>query len=153
MDEHKISALLARPGIDPEARAELLKIAAIYLRNGTAMPESLRLHLAGAFDAAAQADRSERPKVLAECLGLVGEANRARKGKLPEDLPLVVGVFGDREAELGLRQKLADECGFSKSTAKARIEETRHALSDPDGNMRKLMDDNGTSSLARKREG
>mgnify|MGYP000923941249 CR=1 FL=1 len=66
---------------------------------------------------------------------------------------VAVLAFGDREAELGLRQKLADECGFSKSTAKARIEETRHALSDPDDNMRKLMDDNGTSSLARKREG
>lgn len=76
-----------------------------------------------------------------------------RKGKLPEDLPLVVAVFGNREAELCLRQKLADECGFSKNTAKARIEETRHALSDPDGNMRKIMAENGISSLARKRDG
>lgn len=76
---------------------------------------------------------------------------RPRKGELPKDLPLVVAVYGDREAEIRLRRQLADECGFDKNTAKARIAETREALADAEKeHLAKLMADNGLGSLIRK---
>ena len=141
MDERKISALLARPSIDPAARAELLKIAATFLRNGATMPENLRLHLAGAFDAAAQADTAERAKVLAESLGLVGEANRPRKIG-----PIEVVKASAKSGVLSAGQLMA-EYGISERTARQRIAEVRKAQQ----NLAKLMDDNGISSLVRKR--
>lgn len=76
---------------------------------------------------------------------------RPRKGCSIEDLVLPVAVFGDREAEIGLRKKVAEEFGFDKNTAKARIAETREVMADQKECLRQVMDDNGLSSLIRKR--
>lgn len=130
--ERRIAALLSRPGLDPEARAELLAIAATYLRSGEPMPEALRIHLADAFDATAKAGRSQRPKTLAEALGLVGEANR------PSKLGPVEVVKATVQSEDRLARRLMDDYGVSERTARKRIAEGKKA----NENLRKIMESN-----------
>lgn len=139
--EQRIFALLARPGIDPEARAELLSISASYLRSGDPMPEALRIHLAQAFEATAQAENSQKPKIIAEALGLVGEANRPRKIS-PIDV-----VKASAKDQTRLASRLMEEHGISERTARQRIAEVKEAHE----RLEQMKDANGLSGLIRKR--
>ncbi|MBB3996078.1 putative HTH transcriptional regulator [Sulfitobacter undariae] len=141
MENRKVDALLSRPGIDPEARIELLAIAATYLRNGEAMPENLRNHLAQAFEATAQADLSERAKTIGECLGIVGEAQRPRK------LGPIDVIKASANDEDRLAGRLMEEHKISERTARKRIAEIKAA----NEMMQEIMSNNGLSNLVRKR--
>lgn len=67
-DDRLAFALMARVMRDAEAAAEVLRIAAGYLRRGERMPDEIAEHVATAFDAAAMEPASKRARALARLL-------------------------------------------------------------------------------------
>lgn len=132
-NEAKISALLvrAKTEADVDASRELLEIAASILASRRPMPISLADHIANAFMRASnrEIDTKRRIEELAFNLGMVRNDGRPTK-RLPKgDMALAVAVYGDSEAEVGLRNAIAEAHGdMTENTAKARIQESRQVL-------------------------
>lgn len=132
-EDARIAALLirAKTEADVEAARELLEIAADILKSRRPLPALLADHIASAFKRAAnkEFDTKRRAQDLAFNLGLVRKDGRPSK-KLPKgEMALAVAVYGDAEAEFGLRTAVAEAHGdMTKNTAKAKIQEAREGL-------------------------
>lgn len=169
-NEAKIAELLRKVVSDPNAAAELLALAADYLKDREPMPDALADYLARAFRRAASTpqpddDRSsgegksiedERIARLIEGLCMRRETGAPRK-EVPKG-KIIAGlmIYGDKaEQEQGWRKKIADEHGVTKNTAKARIQEAREELpkaeTEATEQTRKIIEANGLQSLIRKR--
>ena len=75
-----VADILAKAPSDPEAAAQVLKIAAQCLRAGELMPPDLASFLADAFESAAlKPDEHSRAKTLARDLHLIAGGNRRPK--------------------------------------------------------------------------
>jgi hypothetical protein len=79
------SDVLARAPCDPEAAAQVLMIAARYLRAGEPLPDDLAKFLADAFESAGlKPDEHSRAKTLARDLHLIAGGNRRPKASYVE---------------------------------------------------------------------
>ncbi|GEQ77882.1 hypothetical protein CTTA_4887 [Comamonas testosteroni] len=169
-NEAMIAELLRKVVNDPHAAAELLALAADYLKSREPLPDALADYLAHAFRRAATTpppdnDRSsgegkslvdERIARLIEGLCMKRESGAPRK-EVPKG-KIIAGlmIYGDKaEQEQGWRKKIAEEHGLAKNTAKARIQEAREerpkAEAEAKERTQKILEANELLSLIRKR--
>lgn len=110
---------LAKADSDPEQAAQLLRIAARYLREGKPLPRGLDVYLADAFEAAMHKPEKDRGKALAL------ELNLSALNRRPAAYWLEVGEWmswettpdGGRPSQNELATRAAVEFGISESTA------------------------------------
>lgn len=165
-NEAKIAELLRRVDNDPHAAAELLTVAADYLKAREPMPDALADYLADAFRQAARTKppkngkriEDERINQLAHGLYM---KRRPEGGRPPKDVPkgdvaLTVAVFGNTESQTELSKAVRDatkgtEHEIGLSTARTRIQDAMSELSKGNEKTREIMETNGLQSLIRKR--
>lgn len=165
-NEAKLAELLRKVDNDPHAAAELLAVAADYLKAREPMPDALADYLADAFRQAARTKppkngkriEDERINQLAHGLYM---KRRPEGGRPPKDVPngkVLAGlmIYGDKvEEEQGWRKKLADEHGVSKNKAKAVIQKARAELPKVEAeareNTREIMESNELNGIVRPR--
>jgi hypothetical protein len=110
--------LLKRAEANPDAAAQVLLLAARYMREGQVVPENITAHLAGAFEAAMQKPQSQRGKALLLELHITATNQR------PADVDwYALGQRFDELVNMGESQnaaasQIAVEFGISESTAK-----------------------------------
>ncbi|UZT80737.1 hypothetical protein OF113_12045 [Ectopseudomonas chengduensis] len=158
-NEAKLAELLRKVDNDPHAAAELLAVAADYLKAREPMPDALADYLAHAFRRAATAPQpgdgkrieDERISRLAEGLCLKRKEGRPR-AKIPKgDVALTVAAFGETVSETKLKADLAAAYDVSTGTALARIKETKAALVEARENTREIIEHNELSGIVRPR--
>ncbi|MFZ2336376.1 MAG: hypothetical protein WAW35_15845 [Sideroxyarcus sp.] len=168
--EAQITELLRKVVRDPHAAAELLAVAADYLKDRKPMPGALADYLAHAFRRAASAPHpednrnsgegksieDERIARLVEGLCMKRESGAPRK-EIPKG-KIIAGlmIYGDQaEQKQGWRKKIADEHRMTKNTAKVRIQEAREERpkveAEANEQTRKILEANELASLIRKR--
>lgn len=150
----KVAVLLFEAKTRPDAAAELLEMAAEYLRAGEVMPEALAEYLASALDKAAKANGADRGDVLAQELMMKQSANAPTKGRefdlllaivkhdakvqslpkriskeLKKSLPEGVTV-ALRPLEKELVTEVMVALGVGERTAKQRIKEARGGMAE-----------------------
>ena len=158
-NEAKIAELLRRVDNDPHAAAELLTVAADYLKAREPMPDALADYLAHAFRRAATAPQpgdgkrieDERISRLAEGLCLKRREGRPR-AKIPKgDVALTVAVFGEDQSETKLKTDLAAAHDVSTGTALAHIKKTKAELVEAREKTREIMERNEITGIVRPR--
>ncbi len=157
--EAKLAELLRKVDNDPHAAAELLAVAADYLKAREPMPDALADYLAHAFRRAASAPQpgdgkrieDERILRLADGLCLKRKEGRPR-AKIPKgDLALTVAEFGETVSETKLKADLAAAYDISPGTALSRIKETKSDLVEAREKMREIMESNELTGIVRPR--
>lgn len=134
----RIAKLLRRVGSDVDAPAELLGIAAEYLKARKPMPDALADYLARAFRRAAATVESEdgrraedvRIVRLAHALGMTRNEGRPRANVSRGDLAMTIGHFGGDVSETELAKAIAEIYGVSESTARTRIKEAKAKIAE-----------------------
>lgn len=129
----KVAVLLYEAKQRPDAAAELLELAAEYLRAGEVMPEALAEYLASALHKAAKANGPDRGNVLAQELMVKQSANAPIKGREFDVLLSIVkhdaNVQSVPKEKRPLEKQLVSEVmaalGVGERTAKQRIKEAR----------------------------
>ncbi len=169
--ETRIDELLEKVAHDPNAAIDLLAVAADYLKNRERMPDALADYLAHAFRYATKVpppddDRSsgdgksiteERIERLVEGLCMKRSKAGAPRKEIPKGKIIAeLMIYGDQaEEKQGWRRKLAEEHGFTKNTAKARIQEARDELpkakAEATEKTQKILEANSLKSLIRRR--
>ncbi|WP_054304477.1 hypothetical protein [Gemmobacter sp. LW-1] len=86
-----VEQLLHRAKTEPDAAAELLQIAALYLRRAMTMPVELAEYIANAFSKAADAEILDRRDTLAAELHLQRKANAPVKVRPTDVVAMVMG--------------------------------------------------------------
>lgn len=110
--------MLKRAEANPDAAAQVLLLAAQYIREGQVVPENIADHLAGAFEAAMQKPQSQRGKALLQELHITATNHR------PADVDwYALGQKFDELVNVGESQnaaasQVAVEFDISESTAK-----------------------------------
>lgn len=154
--EARIGALLRkkRDG-DVAAAAELLGIAAAYLKARQPMPDALADHVAAAFAGAATISQGEsgrrveddRIAALVRRLGLKRSANRPAKPTPDGAIIAAIAMHGDHISETQMAKALTRTTDIRESTARTRIKTAKARVAAADGRIRRIMDDNGLDSL------
>lgn len=165
-NEAKIAELRRKVVSDPHAAAELLTVAADYLKARKPMPDALADYLADAFRQAARTKppkngkriEDERINQLAHGLYM---KRRPEGGRPPKDVPkgdvaLTVAVFGEDVTETKLKAELAEaykgtEHEIKQTTALNRIKETKAELSEARRKTREIMESNELTGIVRPR--
>ncbi len=129
----KIAVLLREAKTRPDAAAELLELAADYLRAGEVVPEPLAEYLASALHKAAKANGADRGKVLAQELMVKQSANAPIKGREFDVLLAIVKHDAKvqsvpkekRPLEKELVSEVMAKLSLGERMAKQRIKEAR----------------------------
>lgn len=114
----RVVEALARAEIDQDSAAQVLLLAAEYLRAGATMPRELAEHIAGAFVSAASKTPKLRGKQLALDLYLTA-ANRRKKGDW-----YTIGVEMDLLLAAGLKENQAAAELAAQTTAGDHLSES-----------------------------
>ncbi|PHQ97578.1 MAG: hypothetical protein COB39_10185 [Marinosulfonomonas sp.] len=132
--ERQIAVLLHEAATNPNAAAQLLLEASIYLRSNQAMPTALATYLANALSKAAKAGQSKRGETLAEMLGLTGKAQRLPKYR-SFDLFMLIILHDEKEraipSKLLKKELMYDVCELAnvkERQAKDLIRDARKKL-------------------------
>jgi|GEM_PF-3888879 len=163
-NETKIAELRRKVDNDPHAAAELLALAADYLKAREPMPDALADYLADAFRQAARTKppkngkriEDERINQLAQGLYMKRKDGRPRAKISKGDLALTVAVFAEDVTETKLKAELAaaykgTEHEIKPTTALNRIKETKAELSEARRNTREIMESNELTGIVRPR--
>ena len=118
---------LARLESDPQAPAEVLKIAARYLRNRERLPGNLADHLADAFEAAALKQRTHQGPALLRELGFT-QGNRRPAADWRDVGAYMSQRIDDGESQNQAAENTAAHFRISESTAKRLFREYREAM-------------------------
>jgi hypothetical protein len=159
--ETKISALLRKVENDPHAAAELLALAADYLKGREALPDALADYLADAFRQAARTKppkngkriEDERINQLAHGLYMKRspDGGAPRKDVPKGDVALAVAAFGGTVSETKLKAEFAAAYDVSEGTARSRIKEAKAELADASEKAREILEANELKSIVRQR--
>ena len=164
--EAHVTVLLRKVVSDPNAAAELLTVAADYLKAREPMPDALADYLADAFRQAARTKppkngkriEEERINQLAHGLYMKRrpEGGAPRKGVPKGDVALTVAVFGDVVSETKLKAELVaaykgTEHEIKPSTALNRIKETKAEFAEACEKTREIMESNELTGIVRPR--
>lgn len=140
----KAAALLRKIGTDTEAAAELLAMAAEFLKSREPMPDALADYLAIAFQRAAATYRDERVSQLGNDLGLTKVGASSKQ----VDPIAVAAMVASNESETQLKKRLAKDSGnISETTALTHIKKAKDARK----NTQKILESNELKSLVRRR--
>ena len=101
---------------DPKEAAEVLRIAAEYLREGKQMPRSLALFLADAFDRAMRKAPSVRGSELLLNLKLKTSNRRPVKANWEQVGSCLIELIDKKIPMLQAKMKVAEDFGISEST-------------------------------------
>lgn len=134
----RIAKLLNRIGSDVDAAAELLGIAAEYLKAREPLPDAIADYLAHAFRRAAgtveaeDGQRIEDARIarLTHGLGMTRNEGRPRANVSRGDVALTVAHFGDQVSETELAKAVAETYGVSKSTGRTIIKEAKAKIAE-----------------------
>jgi len=134
----RIAKLLNRVGSDIDAPAELLGIAAEYLKARKPLPDALADYLANAFRRAAgtpetdDGQRVEDARIarLAHALGMTRNEGRPRADVSRGGIAVAIAAFGDDVSESRLASAVAETYRVGKSTARTRIKEAKAKIAE-----------------------
>lgn len=137
-NQGKVAVLLFEAKTRPDAAAELLEMAAEYLRAGEVMPEALAKYLASALHKAAKANGPDRGEVLAQELMVKQSANAPIKGR---DFDVLLSISKHdakvqsvpkekRPLEKELVTEVMATLRVGERTAKQRIKEARVGMAE-----------------------
>lgn len=134
----RIAKLLRRVGSDVDAPAELLGIAAEYLKAREPLPDAIADYLANAFRRVAstvegedgQRIEDERITRLTHALGMTRNEGRPRANVSRFDVALTVAQFGDQKSETELAKAVAEIYGVSTSTGRTIVKEAKAKIAE-----------------------
>jgi hypothetical protein len=112
----KLEKAMEMSDADPEAAAEVLRIAAGYLRDGKKMPQPLAWFLADAFERAMRTSSSDRRSALLINLKLQRMNRRPVKANWEEVGCSLSEMFDKKIPMLQAKEKVAEDFGISEST-------------------------------------
>lgn len=158
-NEAKIAELLRKVDNDPHAAAELLAVAADYLKAREPMPDALADHLADAFRQVARTKppkngkriEDERINQLAQGLYMKRKDGRPRAKISKGDVVRTVAAFGEAVSETKLKTDLAAAYDVSTGTALSHIKKTKDELDEARKKTCQIIEHNELAGIVRPR--
>lgn len=159
--EARIAELLAKSAGDVHAAAELLGIAAAYLKGREPMPDALADYLANALALTAKTPepvdgrRIEEARIarLTDALGLVREVGRPAKYVSKNDVLRTLLTFANViETEAEVKAALCEAYGVSTTTARTHIKEAKAVIAEGEAHIADMLKSNGLHNFVRPRD-